>query len=126
MTKATRWAVPWAVCGSVLVVASAGCTARDRAPEARRIESVDQVENADTGAAEPVAATPTVPTPAAPTPAPRPIASSPKNETVAKPNAPPPAKPTPAPPRQVVKPSPWQPPAVIDPVPPEVGNETPG
>jgi hypothetical protein len=100
-----------------LVAASAACTARDPLPEARLIDSADQAAQVDERAADPVAAPPAASTP--------PNSSSQGKEKMARP-APPPAKPAPPPAPRDIKPSPWQPPAIVDPAPPEVGNETPG
>ena len=99
-----------ALCWCALVAASAGCTAREPVATTGRTGSFS---SATTESSE-----------ASATVAPPPVAQG--NEAVAKTSQPsqPPAKQPAVPPRPDVQPSPWQPPAEIDPVPPDVGNAT--
>jgi hypothetical protein len=115
MDEATRKKAFWSLCGCILLTASAGCTAREPVPDTRHTESTTDIAAEQSGTTPPV-----------PTRAPSPLAPTSRNDVVVEPSAPPPAKKSPASPRRVIKPSPWQPPAVVDPVRPEVGNETPG
>lgn len=99
------------VCGALLFAACGSCGVREKMPAVGQAEPADGVT---TSASSAPAAAPGV------TPAGQ------GNEVMTNP-APreAPAKQSPAP-RPDVQPSPWQPPAEVDPVRPDVGNETPG